>query len=49
MAAPSAGGVIELMLKLVVTPSGAPETLRATGELKALIDVTVMVDVSEFP
>lgn len=38
-----------LTLNDVVTPAGAPETERVTAELKPLIEVTVMVDVSEPP
>jgi len=45
----SAEGVTGLGLKLVVTPVGAPETERVTGELKPFSEVTVMVEVSESP
>jgi len=46
---PSAGGVTEFWLNDVVTPAGAPETERLTGELKALIEVTVMTEEPELP
>jgi len=49
VAVPPTGGVIGLMLKLVVTPVGAPETDKVTAELKPSTEVTVMVDVPELP
>ena len=43
------GGVTEVGLSVAVTPVGAPVTERLTAELKALIEVTVMVEVPEAP
>jgi hypothetical protein len=45
----SGDGVIELLLKLVVTPAGAPEIVSATAELKPFREVTVIVDVPKLP
>ena len=49
VAVPSAGGVTEVALNAVVTPSGAPETERLTAELKPFNEVTVMVEMPESP
>lgn len=46
---PSAGGVGELGENDVVTPDGAPVTVRVMAELKVLREVRVMVEVSDFP
>lgn len=44
---PLAGGVIELALRVVVTPVGTPETERSMISLKPFIEVTVMVELAE--
>jgi len=49
VADPPEGGVTEVGLKVAVTPVGAPETDKATAELKPFREVTVMVDVPEAP
>jgi hypothetical protein len=43
------GGVTEVGLSVAVTPVGAPVTERLTAELKALIEVIVMVEVPDAP
>lgn len=48
-AEPPLGGVIGLALKVVVTPLGKLDVLKVTGELKALIEVTVIVAFSNPP
>jgi hypothetical protein len=46
---PPGDGVTEAGVKVRVTPVGAPEATRLTAELKPLIEVTFIVDVSELP
>ena len=46
---PSAGGVIDVGLRVAVTPDGSPLTLNSMGELKPCIDVAVIVEEPEFP
>ena len=48
-AEPSAGGVTVVGSKVAVTPDGTPEIVRSTGSLKPLIEVMVIVEVSELP
>ena len=46
---PSAGGVTVVGSKVAVTSDGTPEIVRSTGSLKPLIEVMVIVEVSEPP
>lgn len=49
VAVASAGGVTEVGENVAVTPVGMPVIDRPTAELKPLTEVTVMVEVPEFP
>ena len=46
---PFGRGVTDTWLNVVVTPTGAPETERATGWLKPFVDVTVTVELPVLP